>query len=68
MFSVATFSFSALPGLLESLHLMASRIDFDFPKAVALFFIPFWMIPFTGWKLIKDIFIIQDSTLKAAKK
>ena len=68
MYSVAVFAFCAFPGFLESLHRMATQTGSDFRKAIALVFLPFWMIPYTGWTLIKDVYRTEKSTLISAKK
>mgnify|MGYP001251013088 FL=1 len=68
MYSVAAFAFCAFPGFLEGLHRMATQTGSDFRKAIALVFLPFWMIPYTGWTLIKDVYRTEKSTLISAKK
>ena len=68
MYSAAAFAFCAFPGFLEGLHRMATQTGPDFGKAIALVFLPFWMIPYTGWTLIKDVYRTEKSTLISAKK
>ena len=68
MYSLAAFAFCAFPGFLEGLHRMATQTGSDFRKAIALVFLPFWMIPYTGWTLIKDVYRTEKSTLISAKK
>ena len=68
MFSAAAFAFCAFPGFLEGLHRMATQTGSDFRKAIALVFLPFWMIPYTGWTLVKDVYRTEKSTLINAKK
>ena len=68
MYSLAAFAFCAFPGFLEGLHRMATQTGSDFRKAIALVFLPFWMIPYTGWTLIKDVYRTEKSTLINAKK
>ena len=68
MYSVAAFAFCAFPGFLEGLHRMATQTGSDFRKAIALVFLPFWMIPYTGWTLVKDVYRTEKSTLINAKK
>ena len=68
MYSAAAFAFCAFPGFLESLHRMATQTGSDFLKAIALLFLPFWMIPYTVWTLMKDVYRIEESTLTNAKK
>ena len=46
-----------LDGALESLHRIGIEFrygvsDPDFLRALASFFLPFWMIPYTAWKLV----------------
>ena len=66
LYSAAAFTFCAFPGFLEGLHRMATGSDF--PKAIALLFLPFWMIPYTVWTLMKDVYRNDESTLINAKK
>ena len=68
MYSLAAFAFCAFPGFLEGLHRMATQTGSDFRKAIALVFLPFWMIPYTGWTLVKDVYRTEKSTLINAKK
>ena len=68
MYSAAAFAFCAFPGFLEGLHRMATQTGSDFRKAIALVFLPFWMIPYTGWTLVKDVYRTEKSTLINAKK
>ena len=68
MYSLAAFAFCAFPGFLEGLHRMATQTGSEFRKAIALVFLPFWMIPYTGWTLIKDVYRTEKSTLINAKK
>ena len=68
MYSIAAFAFCAFPGFLEGLHRMATQTGSEFRKAIALVFLPFWMIPYTGWTLIKDVYRTEKSTLISAKK
>ena len=69
MYSAAAFAFCAFPGFLEGLHRMATQTGSDFRKAIALLFLPFWMIPYTLWTLMKHVYRIdRESNLINAKK
>ena len=76
MYSAAAFAFCAFPGFLESLHRISTQAEhsdclpFLFSQSfnIALLFLPFWMIPYTVWTLMKDVYRIKESTLINAKK
>ena len=67
------FLLISISGALESFHRMSIEFHSNglsrrFWKAMGLLFVPFWMIPFTAWKLLVDVFKREDDSLKEAKK
>ena len=51
-----------------SIEFHSNGLSRRFWKAIGLLFVPFWMIPFTAWKLLVDVFKREDDSLKEAKK
>ena len=67
------FLLISIPGALESFHRMSIEfhsygLNGRFWKAMGLLFLPFWMIPYTTWKLFVDVLKREDESLTEAKK